>query len=363
MFGTVIVAAWFGSTDSTENLAPVALYVVLWVGVLWVSAIVGDVWRGLNPWDTLAIAVTRTTGPAPAPEPPSRSLVWSHWPAAVGLFGFVWLELAYVTPASPRVIAIGLTGYSVVMLGCATRFGRRWLQTGEAFTVLFGLVALISPIFRRENGRPALRMPFTGLTTLVPRRGTVAVVLVVLGGTTFDGVSRTPWWGERVRLTAGWERTGTNTLGLIGVIAIVSAAYFIASYLAAAIGGTDRRGAPARSIHSLVPIALAYSVAHYFSLLVFEGQTAWRLMSDPLGRGWDLFGTANHRIDYLALTTTTIAVVVTSALVIGHVAGVALAHDRSAEDVGGPRAAIAQLPMAAVMIGLTITGLTLLLSV
>ena len=86
-------------------------------------------------------------------------------------------------------------------------------------------------------------------------------------------------------------------------------------------------------------------------------------MSDPLGRGWDLFGTAGHTIDYLALTTTTIAVVVTSALVVGHIAGVVLAHDRCAEDVGGPRAAIAQLPMAAVMIGLTVTGLTLLLSV
>jgi hypothetical protein len=363
VFLTVLTAAWFGSTDSSENLAPVALYVVLWVGMLWVSAVVGNVWRGFNPWDTLAIAVTRTPGPTPPPEPPDRSLVWSHWPAAVGLFAFIWLELAYYTPASPRVVAIALTGYTVVMLGCAARFGRRWLQTGETFAVLFGLVACIAPISRREDGRLALRMPFTGLATLVARRGTVAAVLVVLGGTTFDGVSRTPWWGERIRLAAGWERTGINTLGLIAVIAMVSVAYFIASYLAAAIGGTDRRAAPARSIHSLVPITLAYSVAHYFSLLVFEGQTAWRLMSDPLGRGWDLFGTANHKIDYLALTTTTIAVVVTSALVIGHIAGVVLAHDRSAEDVGGPRAAVAQLPMAAVMIGLTITGLTLLLSV
>ena len=98
-----------------------------------------------------------------------------------GLFGFIWLELAYSTPASPRVIAIALTGYTVVMLGCAARFGRRWLQTGEAFTVLFGLVACIAPIGRREDGRLALRTPFTGLATLVPRRGTVAAVLVVSG--------------------------------------------------------------------------------------------------------------------------------------------------------------------------------------
>ena len=39
--------------------------------------------------------------------------------------------------------------------------------------------------------------------------------------TTFDGVNRTPWWGEQIRLATGWERTGVNTLGLVTVIAIV----------------------------------------------------------------------------------------------------------------------------------------------
>ena len=133
--------------------------------------------------------------------------------------------------------------------------------------------------------------------------------------------------------------------------------------LVAAWGRTDRRAAPARYIHSLVPIALAYSVAHYFSLLVFEGQDAWRLLSDPLGRGWDLFGTAGHTINYLAVGTQTIAVVQTVAIIIGHVAGVALAHERALEDVGGQRAAVSQVPMLVAMIAYTVTGLTLLLNV
>jgi len=110
-----------------------------------------------------------------------------------------------------------------------------------------------------------------------------------------------------------------------------------------------------------VPIALAYSVAHYFSLLVFEGQNGWRLLSDPLGRGWDLFGTAGQTIDYLALSTGTIAVTQTAAIIVGHVAGVALAHERALEYVGDQRAAASQLPMLAAMIGFTVTGLTLLL--
>jgi hypothetical protein len=362
-FALTLVAAWSGSTDSFQNFAPVSVYVWFWVGVLWLSAVVGGIWRSLNPWDTLAAIGSLSFGPTPAPYPPDRSLVWSHWPAAIGIFAFVWLELAYFEPASPRVLAYAITAYSVAVLVMAVRYGRRWLQTGEAFTVLFGLVACIAPIGRRDDGRLTLRPPFTGLTVLQPRRGTVAVVLVVLGSTTFDGVSRTPWWGSIVRLKAGWERTAYNTLALVMVIAAVAVVFLVAARLVAVLGRTDPRVAPARYIHSLVPIALAYSVAHYFSLFVFEGQNGWRLLSDPLGRGWDLFGTADHTIDFLVLSTGAIAATQTIAIIIGHVAGVVLAHERALEDVGEQRAAVSQLPMLAAMVAFTVIGLTLLLEV
>jgi hypothetical protein len=360
---TVLIAGWGGPADPTSNIAPVALYVVLWVAMLWASALIGPFWQAFNPWDTLAGLLGGPIGPTPPAEPAGRSVAYSHWPAAAGLFAFVWLELAYFDPSSPRVVAVGLTVYTVLVLAAVVRRGRRWVQTGEAFTVLFGLVALISPIGRRDDGRVTWRLPFAGLAALAPRRGTVAVVLTVLGGTTFDGVTRTPWWGERIRLTTGWERTGVNTLGLVTVIGLVTVAYLAATWCAAALARSSRRDSPQQYVHTLIPIALAYSVAHYFSLAVFEGQTAWRLMSDPFGRGWDVFGTANHQIDYLALSTGLIALVVTAAMIVGHVVGVVLAHDRAAEQVGGSRAVISQLPVAAVMIGLTVTGLTLLLSV
>ena len=355
------LSAWFGVEDPASNLAPVAVYVVLWVGVLWLSALAGDVWRSMNPWDSVAACVSGF-GPTPDPHPPTRALVWSHWPAALGLAAFVWLELAYYEPSSPRVLAIAITAYSVVVLGMAARFGRRWLQTGEAFTVLFGLVAAIAPIARRADGRLGFRAPFSGLATLPVRRGTAAAVVVVIGGTTFDGVSRTPWWGEIIRLHAGWDRTAINTLGLAGTILAAGTAYVLACALVARLGGGGVRHEIAGYAPSLVPIALAYSVAHYFSLLVFEGQSAYRLVSDPLGRGWNLFGTAEHRIDYLALTTTTIALVVTIAMVVGHVAGIVLSHERGLG--GAPRHRnLAQVPMATVMVAFTVVGLTLLLSV
>ena len=361
-FLLTLVAAWAGSTDSARNFAPVSVYVVFWVGVLWLAAVFGPVWRALNPWDTIALVAGRTRAPTPDPHPPDGSVVWSHWPAAAALLAFEWLELAYADPASPRALALAISAYSVAVLAMAARHGRRWLQTGEGFTVLFGLVAALAPVFRRDDGRVAVRVPFTGLARIVPRRGTVAVMVVVLGGTTFDGLSRTQWWGSQVRLTAGWERTGVNTLGMILVIAAVAVVFLTAAFLAARIGRTDVAAAPGRYVHTLVPIALAYSVAHYFSLLVFQGQSAWRLLSDPLGRGWDLFGSADYPVNYLLLTTTSIAAVQTTAMIVGHVAGVVLAHDRGLEDIGAGRVVLAQLPMLVAMIAFTVTGLTLLLS-
>lgn len=114
-------------------------------------------------------------------------------------------------------------------------------------------------------------------------------------------------------------------------------------------------------VHSLVPIALAYAVAHYFSLAVFEGQGSLALLSDPLGRGWDLFGTADWRIDYRAVTPTTIAWVQAGAIVVGHVIGVVVAHDRAVAMFDRKRADRSQRPLLAVMVAYTVGGLALLL--
>ena len=363
-FALTLVSAWAGSTDQARNFAPVAVYVVFWVGVLWASALLGPIWRSLNPWDTIAMLAARRLVPTPDPHPPDRSIVWSHWPAAAALLAFEWLELAYYEPASTKALALAISAYSLAVLGACAVLGRRWLQTGEGFTVLFGLVAAMAPLARRVDGRVVARVPFTGLAAFPARRGTVAVLLVVLGGTTFDGLSRSAWWGSQVRLTTGWERTWVNSLGLLVVIAAVTVVYLGTVWLSAAIGRGPLGPAPARYVHALVPIALAYSVAHYFSLAVFDGQSSWRLLSDPLGRGWDLFGGAGYRVDYLLLTAGAIAAVQTAAMVVGHVAGVALAHDRALEDVPDRRrVTVSQLPVVIAMIAFTVAGLTLLLSV
>lgn len=368
LFTSTLVAAWFGTESAAENLAPTALYVAFWVGMQLVSAALGDVWCRINPLHTVARGFDRLAGRDPARDR-STGLFATHWPAALGLLAFQWLELAYHDPASRSAVSLFLSLYAAAVLLGARRFGAGWVRTGDGFAVLFSLLAALAPFHRDDDARLRLRWPGTGLSTVQVREGTLAVVLVLLGGTTFDGFSRTQLWADQVGSRRGWELTLANTVGLALVIATVSLLFLAASRLVAVLAGEDGGTVPEgaargawRWVPSLIPIVLAYSIAHYFSLLVFEGQSFVALLSDPLGRGWDLLGTASATIDYTVVSPNQIAYVQVAAIVLGHVAGVTAAHDRAVE-LFPPRLAVrSQYPMLAVMVLYTVGGLLLLLN-
>ena len=353
LFGLVLVAAAAGTEESASNVAPVAVYVLFWVGLQVASAVLGDVWRVLSPWDTLALLARR--GPdRPGPDA-------THWPAVAGIAGFVWLELCYHRPDSPRVLALGLTLYTLAMAGGVARFGRGWLRTGDGFAAWFGLLATMAPLYRDGNGRLRARLPFTGLARVEPRAGTAALILTVLGSTAFDGLSRTQWWATVLGGRLGWEATAVRTLGLAFTIGVTAVAYVGAMRVAAWLDDEEPDSLVLPFVHSLVPIGLAYAVAHYFSLFVFEGQQALALASDPLGRGADWFGTADWAIDYRALSTRTISFVQAGAIVVGHVVAVVVAHDRAVERFDPRDATRSQVPLLAVMVAYTVAGLAILL--
>ena len=363
LFALTLAAAWFGVDSVAFNLAPTALYVVFWVGLQVASALLGDVWRRINPLWTLAAMIERLRGYDP--ETSTATRWWaSHWPAAAGLAAFLWLELAFHQPASLIAVAVFLILYTGAMLTAASTFGAAWLRTGDGFAVLFTLLAALSPLYRDDQGQLRVRIPGSGLATVEPRPGTMAVILLVLGATSFDGVARTQWWADIVGTRRDWALTTVNTLGMATTIAVVAAAFLGASRLIGVLADDDtdlleqaRRWAP-----SLIPIVLAYSIAHYFSLLVFEGQSFLRLLSDPLGEGWNLFGTADRAIDYTAVSANQIAYVQVAAIVIGHIGGVVAAHDRAIERYHGPTASTSQYPLLAAMIAYTVSGLLLLLN-
>ena len=110
-----------------------------------------------------------------------------------------------------------------------------------------------------------------------------------------------------------------------------------------------------------MPIAVGYAVAHYFSLLLLDGQLTWILASDPFQTGRDLFGTASNAIDLGAVSPGVIAGVQVVAIVVGHVLGVVLAHDRAVRLTSGHQARTSQYPLLLVMVAFTVGGLYLLL--
>jgi hypothetical protein len=371
----IFLAALLGEPSAGQNLSPTFVFVLFWVGFVFLVVVVGNVWPAFNPWRAGAALVSwfwREAGwsGSSGTTYPER-LGW--WPAALLLFAFTALELAYTEPANPRALALAIFLYSwVTWVGMAV-FGREaWLRNGEAFSVYFDLLGRIAAFGRRRSdGRLVVRPPLSALTVRDFPPGALAFVAVMLGSVAFDGFSRSSRWVEwRFELEEPYVLddpgladlivTGFNLAGLIAFILIVALAYLAAVQVA-------RMVAPARVslsrafLGSLVPIACAYVLAHYFSLLVIQGQVGITLMSDPFGFGWDLFGTADYRADPTVISPNTIWYFQVAVLVIGHVAGLMLAHDRAVSLYDSPRTAIrTQYAMLALMVVYTVGGLWLL---
>lgn len=344
------------------NVAPRSVYVVFWVGFTFVSAVFGDVWRVVSPFDTMCAIgqwVSDRLGRRRA-TPRSYPSGWGYRPAAIGLFGFVWLELVFLEPAEPRTVALAIEVYTVTMLAGANLWGREWLRRGDAFAVYFGLLAKMSPFFRGSDGKVRLRPPLSGLAGLQPRPGMAAVVFVALGSTSFDGLSRTRFWNG---LVAGQDQTGLLLIGTVGMLWTIGAAVLLyagAMRSAAWMTGVASSRLVDWFLPSLVPIVFAYALAHYFALGVFESQTTVVLASDPLGRGSDYFGTFGWTPNLTFITARQIAWVQAGSIVAGHVAGVMLAHDRAVERLSLKGVTRSQYPLLGAMVVYTVGGLALL---
>jgi hypothetical protein len=248
-----------------------------------------------------------------------------------------------------------------VHLTAAILFGSRWFDRADGFEVYSTLVGRLSPLGRRNDGRLVVRNPLNGLDALKPAPGLAATLCVLLGSTAYDGFSSSTVW-VRTITTSSLPLETLGVIGLVGFVAPAYVTYSIATWLAGVLGGSPGPALPGKFAHSLIPIAVGYVIAHYFSFFVFEGQDALILASDPLTNGSNLLGTADWKINYAILSATTIAVVQVLAIVLGHIVGVIAAHDRAVR-LFPPRQAVAgQLPLLILMIGYTLGGLLLLFS-
>jgi hypothetical protein len=371
VYAAVVYAGLAGTDSEQDNLAPTAVYVLLWVGVPFTSLILGNVFRLLSPWRAIGRAggwLMARGGEPPEPLPYPERL--GRWPAAAGIVLFGVCELCWGAAREPGTLAILALIYLVVMLVGMSLYGvEAWSRNADPFGAYFCLFAALAPVDRRD-GVLHVRPPGVGATRLDPVPGTAALVLAAIGVTAFDGASEGPLFNDVAPdLQSFFEGLGVSKatalelafgVGLVVTLALVAAIWW------GAIEGMPRRGLSRvelarRLTHSLVPIVAAYVVAHYFSLLAYNGQDAWRLASDPLGDGGDLFGGASASIDYSVVSATEIWYVQVGALVVGHVAALVLAHDRALAVYGNAREATrSQLVMLVLMVCFTCLGLWLL---
>lgn len=365
----LLAAAWTGvallfGADSARNPVPWVVYVLLWVGLVPLSVLFGPVWRLLNPLRTVHALLNRALGLDPAdgvrPLPPRLG----YWPGAAGLLAFTWLELVAPDNADLTTLRFAIGLYVTVQLLAALVFGSGWFERGDAFEVWSGLFGRMSVLGRREDGVLVLRRPTVGLAALPGpggAAGLVATVAVMLGSTAYDGIAGSSSWTAWAQ-EQPVSQTLLGTLGLLGSVAAVGALYVVCAGAAGVAAGTGWRGMPTAFAHSLVPVALGYVVAHYWSLFVLEGQRAVARLSDPLANGSDLLGTGSWTPSTALVEPTLVACVMVAAVVGGHVVGVLLAHDRAVRLFPRRAAAVGQVPLMVLMVTLTCLGLFLLFS-
>ena len=368
VFFLAVWAGLFGTDTQSQNLAPTAVYVGFWVGIPFLSLLLGDVFRLFSPWRALGRLTGWTAGRFGAlPEPLEYPARLGRIPAAAWLFAFAICELAWARGRHPGSLAILMLVYLVVMLVGMSLYGvEPWVRNADAFGVLFGLIGSLAPL---GDGR--LRVPFSATARLAPVVGTAALGMVAIGSTAFDGAKEGALFNDIAKslqdffrdlgLGIGLSLEIAFVIGLAGAVLIVAAIYTLGMFGMRPPPGTSRRELSRAFAHTLIPIAAGYLVAHYFSLLAYNGQDLWRLLSDPLGDGSNWFGGAERDIDYGVVSATGIWYVQVGALVVGHVAALVLAHDRALELYGSARAATrSQVVMLVLMVAFTCLGLWLL---
>jgi hypothetical protein len=373
----LILSGFFGSRDPRSNPLPVTVWSVWWGSFVFVQAACGDLWHYLNP----SIAPSRLIRQLlRRPAPLLRYPDWlGHWPAILSFGFFSWLELVDLAPDDPTRLARFVLLYLAITITGMVVFGEAlWLARGDPFSFFLRLLAHLSPIDPRPvPADPARRRLFLVLPgarlfhlPALTLSGTL-FVLMTLSSVSFDGLSRTFRWlglaGINPLEFPGRSAVLTfNSAGLFGIWLIVAAAYLSAIALGRLVNPAwSVTRAAGLLVISIVPIALAYHFAHYLTILLMELQYVVEIYGDPLGRGWNPLGlqpnfvTASFLNDYHAVSV--IWNLQAGAVVLGHLVAVAVAHVLSARLGGtGWRAAVAQVPLAILMVLYTLFGLWLL---
>ncbi|GAA1142550.1 hypothetical protein [Nocardioides aquiterrae] len=338
-------------------------YVWWWVGLVPLSLLLGPVWKAISPVRTINLAFAKVSGGDPEQGMLTYPERLGHWPAAIGLFAFVWMELVYPYSTEIGPIRLWCAAYVAVMLVGGALFGNTFYERADPFEVYSTLVSRMSVWGRRRTEHGDLlviRTPLANLDTTPVRPGLVAVMSVLFGSTAFDSFKDSTHWIQFVQST-DTSAYLLNNLGLLAFCVGVGLVFAAGTMLTGLGDDLKRWQLPDLFAHSIVPIVVGYIVAHYLSYLVEVGQLTLIQASDPFSTGANWFGTANLGVSYwLSYHPTLLANVKVIAVVTGHVLGVIAAHDRAIKILPPRHQLTGQLPLLFAMIAFTVGGLYLL---
>ncbi len=364
LFSLTILAGLFGSRDADSNFAPTFFWISFWVGMSFFTIFIGNVWPLANPWkclfewmDGLGRRLGAKNGFNFGLRYPSGL---GAWPAVALYAGFVWFEILFPGSSAPSNIATFLIVYSAITWTGMALFGKEvWLRNGEAFSVFYGILGRFSPTEVREEREINVRPPAVGLDGAGEKSfGMMAFVVLMLSAVTFDSLIETPPWLAL--------RGATSIPGAAGFawLTLTFLALYLGSINLSRISGgrlVSFRRLASEYIYSLVPIAVAYFVAHYYSYLLVQGQRIIALASDPFGWGWDVFGTADYQIRSGIVDAGFVWYSQVALVLSGHIAAVYLAHKVALRLFKDPmKAAKSQYPMLGMMVFYTVFSLWIL---
>lgn len=368
LFLTTITTGILGNDSSYSNFNMTFFWIIFVLGFTYLTAIIGNLWAIVNPFKILIELTESFSKEATKPilqYPPKLG----YWPALAFYFIFIWLELLGKT--TPRSLSLIIIQYTLINFGGVILFGKKsWFTYCEFFSVFLRLIAKVAPI-EYIKGKPYIRPPFVGLLkNQADSLSLLLFILFMLSSTAFDGFRETVIWRKFIfGLLPESFLYSSSLFRLVQTIALALSPFiFLAIYLY--LIGLMKIITKSKilfgqlSFHfafSLVPIALAYNIAHYYTLLLTEGQNIIRLISDPLGFGWNLFGTANYLVNIGIVGANFVWHSQVAFILLGHIAAVYLAHLVALKIFPAQKSAlVSQLPMLVLMVIYTITGLWIL---
>ncbi|TGS09154.1 hypothetical protein EN852_032085 [Mesorhizobium sp. M2E.F.Ca.ET.209.01.1.1] len=372
-FILLVAAGFLGSRDPLSNPLPLVIWTLLWAGFTLLQGVLGDIWSWLNPWYGPWRVASRVFGLDAGAAKPRLPNWLGYWPAVILVLAFAWFELIDPAPDDPARLAFAAGLYWLASFVAMLVVGYdAWSKRGEFLTVFFSMVARFAPVERLE-GRLSLCWPGAKLLAAepLPQSG-MAFLLLALSSVSFDGLSKTFFWlglfgVNPLEYPGRTALIGIGSLGLALTFILLAAVFGLTVFLGQRLAGDKHSFGDAAGllVWSIVPIALAYHIAHYLTVLLVDGQYALVALSDPFALGWNLFGTANRMVEAGVVAGAKSAWwlwnLQAGVIIAGHVLAVLVAHGLAWRLHRRPsRAALSQLPLTLLMIAYTIFGLWLL---